>query len=140
METLTTKLFGIFNLLRRREVPAAQEPATNAAATASTLSFTERRQSPRRWGDPIQVLIWDENTVDQPARGWIVNRSTGGLGLSAAQPVLEGTLLSVRISIAPTTVPGTRLQVKNCIPSAGRWILSCQFVEPPPQEILLLFR
>jgi hypothetical protein len=140
MQTLTTKLFGILNLLRRRDLPAARELAIDASATASTLSFTERRQSPRRWGDPIQVLIWDDNTVDQPARGWIVNRSSGGLGLSAAQPVLEGMLLGVRISIAPESIPWTRLQVKSCIPSAGRWILGCQFVEPPPQEILLLFR
>jgi hypothetical protein len=140
METLTTKLFGIFNLRRRRDVAAVPDPAANASATASTLSFTERRQSPRRWGDPIQVFLWDENPLQQPVRGWIVNRSTGGLGLSAAQPVLEGTLLSVRISIAPDTVPWTRVQVKSCIPSAGRWILGCQFIEPPPQEILLMFR
>jgi hypothetical protein len=140
METVTNKLFGIFNLFRRRGVPAEQAPATDLAATASTLSFTERRQSPRRWGDPIQVFIWDENPANQPARGWIVNRSTGGLGLSAAQPVLEGTLLSVRITVAPDTVPWTRLQVKSCMPATGRWILGCQFLEPPPEEIRLMFR
>jgi hypothetical protein len=140
METLTSKLFGIFDLLRRREVRAEHDLSTNASAVVSPPPFSERRQSPRRWGDPIQVLIWDDNMVHEPARGWIVNRSIGGLGLSAVQPVLEGALLSVRVSIAPQTVPWTHLQVKSCIPSAGRWILGCQFVEPPPQEIRLMFR
>lgn len=140
MATSTKRLFGMFNLFRRRATFPAPSPAGTGAATASTVSFTERRQTPRRWGDPIQILLWDEFPGDEPARGWIVNRSTGGLGLSAAQPALEGALLSVRITIAPETIPWTRVQVKGCTPSAGRWILNCQFVETPPREVLLMFR
>jgi len=140
MQTSANKFFGIFNLFRRRGALPVHSSAANSAATASTLSFTERRQSPRRWGDPVQVFIWDENPANELARGWIVNRSTGGLGLSAAQPALEGALLSVRLTVGPDTSPWTRLQVKSCIPSTGRWILGCQFVEPPPREVLLMFR
>jgi hypothetical protein len=140
MQTLTNKLFGIFNLFRRRGSSSPPAPAANVTSTASTLSFTERREAPRRWGDPIQVLIWDEDPANPSARGWILNRSAGGLGLSWAQPVLEGTLLSVRVANAPESVPWTRLQVKGCTPATGRWMLSCQFIETPPQEVLLMFR
>jgi hypothetical protein len=140
METATKKLFGIFNLFRRRAALPPQSPVADMAAAASTLSFTERRQAPRRWGDPVQVVIWDGYPSSNPARGWIVNRSAGGLGLSEAQPALEGALLSVRVAIAPETLPWTQVQVKSCIPVTGRWILGCQFVETPPREVLLMFR
>jgi hypothetical protein len=140
MGTSTKKLFGIFNLFRRREAFPLPTPADTLDAGATTLSFTERRQAPRRWGDPVQVLIWDEYSATEPSRGWIMNRSTGGLGLSAARPSLEGALLSVRVAVAPDTVPWTRVQVKGCNPSAGRWILNCQFFETPLREVLLMFR
>ncbi|HLJ94953.1 MAG TPA: hypothetical protein VKU02_17390 [Gemmataceae bacterium] len=140
MGTSTKKLFGILNLFRRRAELPLPAPADTLVASASTLTFTERRQAPRRWGDPVQVLIWDEYTAGEPTRGWIMNRSTGGLGLSAARPSLEGALLNVRVAIAPDTVPWTRVQVKGCNPSTGRWILSCQFFETPSREVLLMFR
>lgn len=127
-------------MFRRRGALPSPVPAGTPASTASSLSFTERRQAPRRWGDPVQVLITDGTSRTEPARGWIVNRSTGGLGLSAAQPAVEGAVLSVRITTAPDTVPWTSVQVKSCLPATGRWILGCQFVEPPPRDVLLMFR
>jgi hypothetical protein len=133
-------LFGILNLFRRRGAFPPPAPADTIASSASTLSFTERRQTLRRWGDPIQVLICDEYPANEPNRGWIVNRSGGGLGLSAARSALEGAFLSVRIAIAPDTAPWTRVQVKGCNLSSGRWILNCQFLETPPREVLLMFR
>jgi len=140
MGTSTKKLFSIFSLFRRRGELASPSPAGTVVSADSTISFTERRQTPRRWGDPVQVLIRDEYPANEPARGWIANRSTGGLGLSAPQPAVEGALLSVRTTTAPDTMPWTRVQVKGCNPSAGHWILNCQFVETPAREVLLMFR
>lgn len=140
MASTTNRLFGIFGLFRRRRQLPSPAPAVNVASSASTLSFTERRQAPRRWGNPIQVFIWDGNPASEPARGWIVNRSTTGLGLSWAQPVAEGTQLQVRIAVAPETVPWTQLHIRYCIPQTGRWILGGEFVQPPPHDVLLMFR
>ena len=67
-------------------------------------------------------------------------KTTGGLGLSAAQSTLEGAILSVRVGVAPETDPWTRVQVKSCNPATGRWILNCQFVEAPPREVMLMFK
>jgi hypothetical protein len=139
MGTSTKRLFGFLNLFRRRGA-FPPPPADAFVSSASTLSFTERRQSARRWGDPVQVSIGEEHPASEPTRGWIVNRSTGGLGLSAPLPALEGAILRVRITIAPDTIPWCPVQVRGCNPSAGRWILNCQFVEPPPREVLLMFR
>jgi hypothetical protein len=144
MQTKTKKLFGILNLFRRRAPLPAQSTADTVVSSSTTLlprvSFVERRQAPRRWGDPVQVFIWDGNPANERSRGWIVNRSTGGLGLSAAQPVPEGTFLNVRVAVAQDSAEWTQLQLKSCTPSAGRWILGCQFVETPPREIQLMFR
>jgi len=116
MGSSTNRLFGIFGLFRRRREVPAPAPAGNLVSSASTLSFTERRQAPRRWGNPIQVFIWDGNPASEPSRGWIVNRSTTGLGLSWAQPVAEGTQLQVLIAIAPESAPGTQLLISYCVP------------------------
>jgi hypothetical protein len=144
MQTSTNKLFGIFNLFRRRAALPAHSTGDTVVSSSTTLltpvNFTERRQAPRRWGDPVQVSIWDGNPAMEPARGWIVNRSAGGLGVSAAQPVLEGTVLSVRVAVAPDSLGWTQLQVKSCVPSTGRWMLGCQFLQTPPREVLLMFR
>ena len=144
MQTSTNKLFGIFNLFRRRATLPARSTGDTVVSSSTTLltpvTFTEKRQAPRRWGDPVQVLIWDGNPAIEPSRGWIVNRSAGGLGVSAGQPVLEGTALSVRVTAAPDSVGWTQLQVKSCVPSTGRWILGCQFLETPAREISLMFR
>jgi hypothetical protein len=85
-------------------------------------------------------LISDGIPGTEPVRGWIVNRSTGGLGLSASQPALEDSVLNVRVAVAPDAAPWTLVRVKSCIPATGRWILGCQFVETPPREVMLMFR
>jgi PilZ domain len=145
MQTKTNKLFGIFNLFRRRATLPTQSSMADTVVSSSTtllpgVTSAERRQAARRWGDPVQVFIWDGNPGSEKARGWIVNRSTGGLGLSAAQPVPEGTFLNVRVAVAPDSVAWTPIQLKSCTPATGRWILGCQFVETPPRETLLMFR
>jgi hypothetical protein len=136
-------LLGFF-LLHRRKARAPQPVPVRKSAPASnppsSVHVPERRQAPRRWGDPIQVLILDGLVREEPVRGWVVNRSSGGLGLSAAESFLEGTILNVRIAIAPESVPWVRVIVKGCQPQSGRWFLSCQFVEIPPKEILLMFK
>src|SRR5947209_5157612 len=108
MQTKTNRLFGIFNLFRRRAPLPSQSTADTAVSSSTTLlprvTFTERRQAPRRWGDPVQVSIWDGIPSNETSRGWIVNRSAGGLGVAAAQPALQGTVLNVRVSVAPDNV------------------------------------
>jgi hypothetical protein len=144
MQTKTNKLFGIFNLFRWRSTLPSQSTSDTVVSSSTTLlprvPYAERRQAPRRWGDPVQVSIWDGNPANEPSRGWIVNRSPGGLGLSAAHPVPEGTFLNVRVAVAPDTVGWTQVQLRSCTPSTGRWILGCHFVETPPREVLLMFR
>jgi hypothetical protein len=83
------------------------------------------------------VFLNDGQPAAEPLRAWIRNRSAGGLALSAPQSVPEGTLLSVRVTTVPDSVPWVQLIVKNCHPLGDRWILGCQFASPPHPDALL---
>jgi hypothetical protein len=139
------KLIGSLGFWRRRSadgLPPAPSSATAANDSALSLGppAGERRQSPRRYGDPIQVLIWDGRHGTEPLRGWIVDRSAGGLGISSPEPITNGSFLSIRCALATESIPWIVVVVKNSHSSAGRWMLSCNYVNAPAQEALVLFR
>jgi hypothetical protein len=62
------------------------------------------------------------------------------LGLSAAQALAEGTVLSVRVTTVPESVPWVQVIVKNCHPLGDRWMIGCQFASPLPTDVMLTFR
>jgi hypothetical protein len=133
---------GIF-LFPWRKKQSAQPPAgkSTTATPSAPAHVPERRASPRRWGDPIQILLLVDNLVmAEPIRGWVLNRSAGGLGLTSTQSLMPGTVISVHVAHAPDSVPWVRLEVKGCQPQTGRWLLNCQYSETPPKEVVLLFR
>jgi hypothetical protein len=76
----------------------------------------------------------------EPTRGLVLNRSSGGLGLSMPQPASEGAVFGVRIAQATDAIPWVWVVVKHCRPLTNRWLLGCQFVEPPAPDLLRLFR
>jgi hypothetical protein len=103
-------------------------------------SRMDRRATLRRGGNPIAVLISDAESKAQPSFGYVLDRSTGGLCLSVAAPIPEGTLLTVRTNHAPQTVPWVRVEVRNCRPVSDKeWELGCKFDKTPPWSVLLLF-
>jgi|SRR5208283_1400486 len=99
----------------------------------------ERRGALRRGGNPVPVLITDANGEAEPLNAWVIDRSTGGLCLSVHEAIATGTVLSVRTSNAPQTVPWIQVEVKNCRPVGSDWELGCKFVRTPPWSVLLLF-
>jgi hypothetical protein len=102
-------------------------------------SSTERRSSLRRCGNPIPILVTDEKAVIQPERGWVSDRSIGGLCVKVAQPFEAGTILNVRACNAPETIPWVPIEVKACRDDGGGFELGCQFVKTPNWNTLLLF-
>jgi hypothetical protein len=102
-------------------------------------SATERRSSLRRSGKMIKVLISDAEATATPVKGWVMDRSMGGLGLSVQKPVPENTILSVRTVDAPENTPWVQVKVKRCTADEERWEIGCQYVRTPSWSILLLF-
>jgi hypothetical protein len=98
----------------------------------------ESRRWLRRFGPPVRVVVADSSDADL-GTGWVVDRSSGGLGFQLDQPLEVGTVLKVR----PYHAPGLKLWlegvVKNCQDQEDFYKVGCQFVQTPPVGILRLF-
>jgi hypothetical protein len=127
---------------RRARRPATAKPVPAPAAPADPFvqgSQWERRAAVRREGTMVPIVVTDGDGQGEPAPGWVVDRSVGGLCLRLEASVLPGTRISVRPRDASTMVPWTQVEVKSCRPQDGDWEVGCQFVRTPPWSVLLMF-
>jgi hypothetical protein len=152
--TLLAFAVGRFLLRRREQGPRRRQvqlaPPSSPADTASAKvpgggdpfvqgSVMERRSALRRRGNPVAILISNAEAETPPDRGWVIDRSVGGLCLSVAQPFEPESIVSVRTANAPETCPWIQLHVRSCRQIGKEWELGCQFVRTPPWSVLLLF-
>jgi hypothetical protein len=119
---------------------ASQVPK-RASAPAEPLSFGEKRAALRRSGNPVPIYITNTDATMVPYSGWVINRSVGGLCVTVearlAMPV--GTVLSVRATNAPDTIPWVQVEIRNSRNEGKDAILGCQFLKTPSWGVLLLF-
>ena len=99
----------------------------------------DNRSSFRRQGNPVEVLVVNQKTKAAPFKGYVLNRSIGGLGLYSDAPIEADSPLTVRPVNAPHIAPWVEVTVKSCRPSEGGWEIGCQFVRTPPWALLLMF-
>src|ERR1700730_11773907 len=76
-------------------------------------SAAERRIALRRGGNPIAILVTDAECKKDRMRGWVVDRSTGGMCLAIAEKVEPGTIVNVRATNAPDTATWVQMEVKT---------------------------
>src|SRR5262245_51364805 len=103
-------------IYRRRRLVHFAPPASRGRASPEADPFIhgsamERRKALRRGGNPVSVLLTDAERKAKPLDGWVVDRSTGGLCLSVPNAVEPGTIVGVRASDAPQSVPWVQLEV-----------------------------
>jgi hypothetical protein len=118
-----------------REQPV--ESGGRVAAAAPPRS--EKRRTLRRKGVPVPVLVNHAAKPGDAELAWVMDRSTGGLRLIFNRPLPKGDELSVRAENAPDDLPWVGLRVSHSRQSGKRWILGCQFIDPLPWSVLLLF-
>jgi PilZ domain len=99
----------------------------------------DRRQALRRGGNPISVLVNDAECQGHAIKGYVLDRSTGGLCISLSAEIPAGTVLSVRTTNSHATIPWVQVEVRNCRSVGKEWELGCKFVSTPPWSVLLLF-
>jgi serine/threonine protein kinase len=99
----------------------------------------ERRTSPRRGGNVVAVLVTDGLAPEEPLRGWIVDRSAGGLGLLLCEALEIGTVVRVRPDRPDVPSRWVSVRVVHCRPERVRWRIGCQFVQPPGWDVLTSF-
>jgi hypothetical protein len=99
----------------------------------------ERRGAARRVGGVVTVLLCRVGTVEALARGWVHNRSTGGLSLSSPRAFASGSLIKVRLERARAVAPWVQLRVRSCQANRKQWLLGCQFTERLPSHVVMQF-
>lgn len=119
--------------------PAPPQPLAVAGAPASPDAGADRRVGFRRVGNPVEVLVCDDKFAAAPKRGWVVDRSRHGVRLSLMDKVDNGTILQVKPTVAPETVPWLAVEVRNAQPGDQSWEMGCRFMSEPSWELLLLF-
>jgi hypothetical protein len=98
--------------------------------------FTDRRLHPRRWGNPVEVVLagCGSNT-----RAVIVNRSEGGVALLLDQPAAPGTTFNIHPAEAPDSVPWVPVEVRHCRSAGKNWFVGCRFAEEVSWETMVWF-
>ena len=142
---LRPNLLGLFAALlhRQRNAVASLENSSKAKpASESNAVPVERRASPRRYGDPVEVRLRSYDYADPACgpTGWVRDRCPNGLALTTDKPIEVGSWLRVRTSNVPDDVAWVDVTVRHCRPQGSRSVVGCHFVEAPPRELLLLFR
>jgi hypothetical protein len=101
--------------------------------------WIERRSWPRR-RNQLRVEVLDpEDVLEHPYRGWVVDRSRGGLRLVVKHAFSEGAILNVLPVGAPASTPWVEVQVRHCRRRGSGWELGCRFLSRPSVLTLLLF-
>lgn len=102
-------------------------------------SGRERRSGVRRRGNPVGVRVAEEWEKEGREEGLICDRSTGGLGLELGREVPVETVLKIRPTSAPVTTPWVEVEVRNCRPLNGKYLVGCQFKRTPSWDVMLAF-
>ena len=98
----------------------------------------DRRSAPRRKGNTVEVQMNIQE--DQPhQRGWVVDRSMGGLCIMADEAIAEGTVVRLRPRVAAETVPWTEVTIRSCRKDGIYYELGCQFHRTPNWNLMLQF-
>lgn len=98
-----------------------------------------RRQSVRRTGNQIEVLVSSEESREACRPAKILDRSRGGLCLVLPEPATVGSRLYIRTAQCPDLLPWAMIEVKYCLDNGGDWRVGCQFLVQPTEEVLICF-
>jgi hypothetical protein len=102
-------------------------------------SMSEQRRSLRRSGNPVEIYVAPEQSNEPAWRGWVVDRSMGGLCISIADEFKAGTILRVMPVNVTAMTPWVDIEVVYCRRANDGHEVGCKFVKQPPWGILLLF-
>jgi serine/threonine protein kinase len=113
--------------------------AAPAAPAVSKPTRKERRRTVRRAGNPVSVVVTNAEARSESLSGWVLNRSSGGLGLLVDETLALGTLVSVQPARSSLGQRALAVRIIYCIPERASWRIGCQFVQKPSYEEMRLF-
>jgi serine/threonine protein kinase len=101
--------------------------------------FKERREAARRIGSPVSVVVMAPTVRPEPISGWVINRSSSGLGLLLDEDLEVGTVVDVQPARCSSGPFGVSVRVIRCATERGSWRIGCKFVEKHSHEKLRMF-
>jgi hypothetical protein len=110
-----------------------------ALPPAEEAKPADKRQSYRKQGPPVPLHLSYSNTGHDPFKGWIVDCSQTGIGVTIDWPLPEGSLLFVRPINAPARLGWFQVKLRNCRKDRNRFHIGCQFMQRVAPEDLDLF-
>ena len=102
-------------------------------------SLTEQRKAFRRSGNPTEIRIQFGDRKGPPNRGWVLDRSVGGLCILVEEEYKPGMQLAVLPVNAPEMTPCVEIEVRSARQCPEGYELGCQFIKTPAWSILLMF-
>lgn len=114
-------------------------PSSDPSSKQSIPQSVEQRAAARRGGNAVAVFVSDPEKTEEPQRGWVVDRSAGGLCVAVENPPELGSTLRIRVCNAPVTVPWAEMEVKSCRKEGNHWEAGCQFLITPSYNVMMLF-
>jgi hypothetical protein len=136
----------VFGFRTWREPRLPQEPAADSTPKTSVAdpfihgSQDEKRRTARRKGQPVTVLLTDEDFQISQWEGYVMDRSAGGVRVSSEKPAHVGQFLQIQVARRNKDMPWIKVEIVRSQPHLdGRWELGCKFVHPPTWNLLLMF-
>jgi hypothetical protein len=102
-------------------------------------SYADRRETVRREGTPVRVLLASPTFRNGMSDGFILDRSTGGLRVAMSLAMAPGSTMQVRAVNAPDTIGFVTVIVRSCRKNEDFFVIGCEFEKTPPWNVLLLF-
>jgi hypothetical protein len=94
----------------------------------------DRRASRRRWGNPTEVYL-NSPKLSGLLRGLVINRSAPGLAIFVNEEVPPETMLNIRATEAPSSIPSVEIKVKYCRKTLKNFILGCEAMQEFPWNV-----
>jgi hypothetical protein len=114
--------------------------AAEAPAEESEEQGKDKRRSYRKQGPPVPVTLSFSKNGKDPFRGWIVDCSQTGIGVTIDWPLPEDSTLFARPVNAPPRLGWFPVQLRNCRKDRNRWHIGCQFLHELKPEDLYFFQ
>jgi hypothetical protein len=138
---LAACLIVLLLMLGRKKVVRVKVPKSGNQTGGLDLgqSAADRRNSVRRDGAPVEVVVTSPAFKAGANNGYVLDRSTGGMKLALAAGMAPGGTLQVRAKHAPDSTPWVTVVVRSCRPNGDYYEIGCEFEKTPPWNVLLLF-
>lgn len=135
-------LVAVLVLRRRRRIlfsPALPSLTRSSEWQLPDADYSDRRSTVRREGPPVRILISSPALKAGVDKGYVLDRSTGGLRIATQKGMAPGSTVQVRAQHAPETTPWVTVIIRNCKSVGRHYELGCEFDHTPPWNVLLLF-